>query len=785
VNGVGERPYLGWSSFSQQTIASNFLTQSNIQAQSDAMASSGLTKHGYQYVNIDSGWMGSYDGYGRPIPNSVTFPDIEALAKHVHANGQKLGIYWITGVQQGDASANYPILGTRYHLQDILAQPLTPGNSFGFYKIDFTKPGAQEYMDSVVALFASWGIDFIKIDGVTPGSYHNDLSIDNRPDVEAWSKAIAKTGKPIWFTISWALDYDYLSVWQQWANARRIEDDVECEGNCGTTTDWARIYQRFRDLSAWQFAAGPKVGWNDLDSLDIMNGTQDGLNEDEKQTAYSIWAMANAPIYLGGDLTKLDDVGKRLATNDEVNAVQQAGRPAMQILGGDTQVWSIRNGDGSYYLSISNMLGIPVKITVPWNLLGFKNASAVRDLWSHLDLGPLPQGLATTVVGHGTRMFRISAIGDAPPAPSTTYEAESAILGGSASVESCTPCSGGFKVGNYGLSPANTVTFNTVEAPREGNYYMEINSMTVGLRSVLYSVNGGLPRTLDSGGESFDQPATATVIVHLKKGLNAIEFLNPYSYPPDLDRIVIRGDGTAPELTTQTYEAELATLTGGASAEFSNYSSGLAKAGNIGNAGTITFPNVTVATSGVYQLEIDYQTQGVRPLMVSVNGGVATELDLNGTTFSDPAFTSLSVQLHEGINTVVLNNPNGPAPDIDRIVVAPVVAASALNGQLTGKIAIGGQQVWFFKLTNSGPGVATGARLNDVSFTQTAGDSCSPKVILPLPLLLGDIAPRGSRSVAIPVSFTKCQNDAHFTTGVTYSANNGADIGTSVGTDSR
>jgi hypothetical protein len=46
VNGVGERPYLGWSSFSQQTIASNFLTQSNIQAQSDAMASSGLTKHG-------------------------------------------------------------------------------------------------------------------------------------------------------------------------------------------------------------------------------------------------------------------------------------------------------------------------------------------------------------------------------------------------------------------------------------------------------------------------------------------------------------------------------------------------------------------------------------------------------------------------------------------------------------------------------------------------------------------------------------------------------------------
>src|ERR1700745_369736 len=53
VNGVGQRPYLGWSSFSQQTLDSGFLTQANIIAQSDAMASSGIQAHGFNYINID------------------------------------------------------------------------------------------------------------------------------------------------------------------------------------------------------------------------------------------------------------------------------------------------------------------------------------------------------------------------------------------------------------------------------------------------------------------------------------------------------------------------------------------------------------------------------------------------------------------------------------------------------------------------------------------------------------------------------------------------------------
>jgi alpha-galactosidase len=680
VNGVGQKPYLGWSTFSEQTLNSGFLTQANVSAESDALVSTGLQAHGYNYINIDSGWQGSFDANGRPIPNTTTFPDIKALVDHIHANGQKAGIYWIPGVEYPAVAANSPILGTPYHIQDILVVPYTAGNAFGgsgtspyHYKIDFTKPGAQEYMNSVVALFASWGIDFIKLDGVTPGSDSYDLSIDNRADVAAWSKAIAVSGRPIWLTISWALDQDYLGVWQQYANARRIDQDVECEGNCATLTDWPRIYERFRDLPGWENASGPAIGWNDMDSLDIGDGTLDGLTNDEKQSALSLWALANAPIYLGGDLTKIDSFGKQLATNDEVLAVNQTGKPAIQVLDGDVEVWVSSLGNGQYYVGIFNMNATVTNVKLPWNLLGFAGALQIRDLWSHKNLGPSLGEFSTVLNGHGSQLLKVAGVGRSLPSPSTGYEAESAILGGSAVIASCPACSGGEKVGGLGLGAGNTVTFNTVYAPRPGVYLMQVDSMTQGLRSYLYSVNSGAFQTLNCGGGSFFLPASTTVPVRLAKGMNTIQFGSPTSYPPDLDRIVISGNGDFPAPTNSTYEAEVATLGGTVTAGFSNYSSGLAKAGNIGGGAgnSVTFSNVTVPSDGTYQLEIDYQTSGPRSYFLSVNGATATELDLNGSTFNDPVPVVLPVQLHAGTNTINIGNSSGYAPDLDRIVVAP------------------------------------------------------------------------------------------------------------------
>jgi alpha-galactosidase len=682
VNNAGQKPYLGWSSFSQQTIQGNFLTQANMITQSDALRASGLQDHGFVYINLDSGWQGSFDQNGRPIPNSTTFPDIKAMVDHIHANGQKAGIYWIPGIEQPAVDGNYPILGTAYTTQDIVVIPLAKGNAFAANppnpyhdKIDFTKPGAQEYIDSIVALFSSWGFDFIKLDAVTPGSYVDDLSIDNRADVQAWSTAIAKTGRPIWLTLSWQLSQDYAVVWQQWSNARRIDDDVECEGRCATLTNWPRIVLREYDDVGWEDQTSTTLGWNDMDTLDVGDGALDGLSDVEKQSAITIWAMANSPMYLGGDLTKLDNFAKSAFSNDELLAVDQSGLPAVQVTGGPQPVWMSKQADGSIYVAVYNLNGLSSKVTVPWSDLGFRHALVVRDVWTHTNLGPSSSAFTTTLAGHGSRLLKVTPLGTVTAPAGQVYEAETAVISGGSFASLCSACSGGAKVIFLGGSTSsNNVTFN-VFVDKAGTYRLEVDAMTQGPRALVYVVNGTHPATLNMGGGSFNLPQATTVPVTLLAGNNTITFGNPATYAPDLDRIVISGDGNAVAPDFTTYEAEAAQLSGTAGLGGCSFCSGGAYVGNYGagNQNAVTFPAVTVAKAGTYHLEIDYTTSGVRTFYIYVNNSPPTILNVNGSTFDSPVPVVISVQLNAGANKIVISNPNptGYAPGLDSITVGP------------------------------------------------------------------------------------------------------------------
>ena len=677
VNGLGQRPYFGWSTYSQQTIvpSSTVMNEQNILAQSDAMRSSGLSAHGFQYINLDAGWSGDSDAYGRTLWNTTEFPNFLQMIQHIHANGQKVGIYLLPGLGGGVYSANLPIYGTQYHAQDIVALPLNYGQGFGYgYKIDFTKPGAQAYINSIVDLYASWGIDFIKLDGVTPGSYNDNLNIDNIPDVQAYSQAIAQSGRHIWLTISWALDEDYLSSWQQYANARRIEGDVECEGDCPNLTEWQRVLLRFYDLIGWQSASGPTLGWNDLDSLEVGNGATDGITDTEQKTAMTLWSMANAPLFVGGDLTKLTSYGKTLLSNDEVLAVDRSGHPAKQVTGGFTPVWVSNLGNGSYYVALFNLNAFPTRVAVDWKDLGFAGAVGVRDLWNHEELGPSFLSFSDMLPGHGARLFKVTGIGKLPPPPSQVYGAATATLFGSTQLNPCSTCASGSKLTYLGIGAANYAVFN-VTVKKAGVYRMEVDSMTTGTRSFIINVNDGPNITLNLSGGSSNLPFPTTIPVRLNAGSNSIQFGNPVSYPPDMDRIVISGDGNEPYPNATVYEAEYATLGGAAasSAGFCGNCSGLAAVGNLGGnpQSTVTFENVTVPVAGTYQMEVDYMTQGERSFFVSINGGAAQELDLNGYSFGTPTSTVVPVQLNAGTNQIEFSNPSNYAPNLDSIIIAP------------------------------------------------------------------------------------------------------------------
>lgn len=454
--GPGARPYMGWTTWTQQSYnypaGDAFQNETNVDANSDAMLTSGLQAHGFRFINIDGDWDNglmcqcgppiTFDAYGRPQANVTRFPHgMAAVAAHIHANGQKAGIYWEPGVPPQAYAANTPILGTPYTVQQIVQQPLATEFN-GFYLIDFTKPGAQEYENSIVQLFAQWEFDYLKLDGVRVGSSRFGGYVDDRPDVRAISLAVLQSGRPMYFNLSSSLNHDYVGWWERWSNGRRIDGDIECDG-CGgpyETTTWAKVAQRFTDLISWQNDAGYFLGWNDLDSLEVGNTTNvvypqntpeilepsnppsqptslagapalvDGLTNDQRQTMVTLWSIANAPLQLGDDLTLLDSFGIQLLTNDEVIAVDQSRTPGQVVTEGNTPVWAQTLCDGSYYVALFNLNTSTAAASVNWLNLGFSGPAYVRDLWAHSDLGVSTNSFSITLNPYGSSLLRVKPV---------------------------------------------------------------------------------------------------------------------------------------------------------------------------------------------------------------------------------------------------------------------------------------------------------------------------------------------------------------------------------------
>jgi hypothetical protein len=337
---VAAKPYMGWSSWSMQSSKYpglnpdgdySYLTEANVDKQTDALAGK-LKKYGYDHVNIDAGWWmdktwkSGFDEYGRQKADPVRFPSgMKAVADRIHNKGLKAGIYLPAGLEKGAyGDGKTPVWNADgCTTADVVYSDLRTTNGWdSAYKLDFSRPCTQKYVDSQAQLIAGWGYDFLKLDGVGPGSGKSGDQYDNVADVAAWNKAITATGRPIHLELSWSLDYGHAADWKKYSNGWRIDTDVECY--CNTLVSWENsVDDRWDDAPAWTGRAGPG-GWNDLDSLDVGNGAMDGLTKAERQSYATLWAVAKSPLFTGDDLTRLDDYGLSLLTNREVIAVDQS-----------------------------------------------------------------------------------------------------------------------------------------------------------------------------------------------------------------------------------------------------------------------------------------------------------------------------------------------------------------------------------------------------------------------------------------------------------------------------
>ncbi|WUH89265.1 carbohydrate-binding protein [Streptomyces sp. NBC_00433] len=555
AGGTATTPYMGWSSWSMQSSqypglnpngSYSYLTEANVLKQTDALASK-LKQYGYTYVNIDAGWWmdnswtPGYDQYGRQRPDPVRFPHgMKPVADHIHAKGLKAGIYLPVGMEKGAyGDGEVPILDAPgCTTADAVYPDLRTTNGWdSAYKLDFDNPCAQSYVDSQAQALAGWGYDFLKLDGVGPGSGKSGDNYDNVADVAAWHRAIAATGRPIHLEVSWSLDIGHAADWQRYSDGWRIDTDVECY--CNTLVTWENsVDDRWNDAPAWSGKAGPG-GWNDLDAVDVGNGAMDGLTKAERQSYLTLWAINKSPLFTGDDLTALDDYGVSLLTNREVIAVDQntspVARPVTPV--GDQQVWATRNPDGSYTVALFNLAAAPASVTADWAALGFTGAASVRDLWNKQNLGTYKDRITEALPAHGSRLLTVKPAGH--PVATTGYEAESAAntLGGNASTAACDACSGGAKVGN--LYGGGTLRFNGVTVQKAGIYTVKVRYVSGDPRAVTVSSNSGHGSSLPfpSTGD-WSTPQAVSVQLALKAGANTITFdSGADGYAPDIDRI--------------------------------------------------------------------------------------------------------------------------------------------------------------------------------------------------------------------------------------------------------
>lgn len=553
--GRAEKPFMGWSSWSMQTSSYpglnptgeySYLTEKNVLKQADAMASK-LKKYGYEYVNIDAGWWRDqdwtpeFDQYGRQKADPERFPrGMKPVADDIHRKGLKAGIYLPVGLEkEGYGEGKLPIWNAEgCTTGDIVHDDLRTTNGWdSAYKIDFSQPCAQKYIDSQAQLFADWGYDFLKLDGVGPGSFKSGDNYDNRADVAAWREAIDRTGRDIHLELSWSLDVDYAADWKKYSDGWRVDTDVECY--CETLVTWEdSVEDRWRDTPAWTAHAGPG-GWNDLDAVNVGNGAMDGLTKAERQSYMTLWAISKSPLYIGDDLTRLDDYGVSLLTNREVLAVDQGpsevARPVSTM--GDAQVWAAKNPDGTYTVALFNMGDSPAKVTAHWSTLGFGGKASVRDLWEREDIGTERDRITRELPAHGSRLFTVTPRG--PVQKMTSYEAESGdnTLTGNAAVTDCEDCSGGGKVG--GLYDGGAVRVEDIRVEKAGTYLLNVRYTSGDARSFQVAAGDAQPERHDfpsSGG--WDTPATVSVPVELEAGSNSITFAaEADGHAPDLDRI--------------------------------------------------------------------------------------------------------------------------------------------------------------------------------------------------------------------------------------------------------
>ena len=350
-------PPMGWNSWDSFGTT---VTEADIRDAARVMHDK-LQSFGWQYITVDMEWSTrnpkaeggradqqyTLDAYGRYTPAVNRFPSaangagFKPLADYVHSLGLKFGIHVLQGIPREAVARNLPVWNSSFHAKDAANTiGLCGWNPDNFDLLD--NPAARAYYDSIAQLYASWGVDLIKVDCITQPRYKS-------AELTMLHAALSKLNRPIALSLSPGeppIEYsdEFAANAEQW----RISNDVWDIWR-GDKAYPQGVADQFARTAYWLRTQKPGH-WPDADMLSLGSLTpapgwgaprECRLTHDEQRTMLTLWSIFRSPLLFGGNLTKLDDWTTSLLTNKEVLQVDQHSSGNHPVLiRPDVIVWS-------------------------------------------------------------------------------------------------------------------------------------------------------------------------------------------------------------------------------------------------------------------------------------------------------------------------------------------------------------------------------------------------------------------------------------------------------------
>ena len=425
VSQIAATPPMGWNSWDSFGLS---VTEGEFKQNAQWMAAN-LKRLGWQYVVVDEGWYlknpeakaGTFQFVlskdGRYFPATNRFPSaahdagFKPLADYVHSLGLKFGIHIIRGIPKLAVERDVTFAHSSFQASDAVDKSDTCPWNADNYGVRAT-PAGQAYYDSVAQLYADWGVDLVKVDCIASHPYKGD-------EIGMISQALQKTARPIALSLSpGPAPLDHAADFRKFGQMWRISDDVWDHWSHDKKIDFSQgVVEQFPVAASWATFTGGGH-WPDADMLPIgFLGPRPGLGaaresnltHDEQRSLMTAWCLFRSPLFMGGNLTKMDEWTKSLLTNSEVLAVDQHSVGAQAaVTDAKKAVWVSKQGNGrGAWVALFNLSNARQTIEYPLQSLGLSGAAFhIRDLWGQKDLAQADR-LKVALAPHASMLYEV------------------------------------------------------------------------------------------------------------------------------------------------------------------------------------------------------------------------------------------------------------------------------------------------------------------------------------------------------------------------------------------